>query len=67
MEKILEEIRSIKPNGTFFNGTSEIAIRLHLIDDPKLAGEIVQLVAWLDKLNAENYELRKEQKDGDDI
>ena len=66
MEELLKEVRRIRPNGSFFNATSEIAIRLHLISDPKLAGEIVQLVAWLDKLNQENYELRKQNQDEDD-
>ena len=67
LDKLIKEIGEIKVEGKFFNPVTEVASRMSLIEDQMLGAQLVQLIAIIDKKNQQNYELRKEQKDGDDI
>ena len=62
LKKLIEEIEKIKMSEKkYFNSVSEIACRLHLIDDDKLKIELIQLVSALEQKQQEAFENR--QKD----
>jgi len=67
LSRLIKEIEKIDPTKVnYWNSTTEIASRIGLIQEPKLAVQLVQLISLLEKKQQENFEARKERIEEDD-